>query len=133
MIWPSRIIPPPAAGQPAWRRNLCPVGVGAAHLIMASTGLRLRGAAEWEIEKHGTTRRRSWSKLHIGLDPDTGEIVCFDLTARDVDDAGHVVSLLGQVSEAIISFMGDGACVGDPVRWVVERHGPGARFVAPPR
>jgi hypothetical protein len=108
-------------------------GGEAVHLIVDSTGLRLRGAAEWEIEKHGTTRRRSWSKLHIGLNPDTGEILCFDLTARDMDDAGHVESLLGQVSETITSFMGDGAYVGDPVRRVVERHSPGARFVAPPR
>jgi len=105
----------------------------ALHLIVDSTGLRLRGAAEWETEKHGKARRRSWSKLHIGLDPGTGEIVCSDLTARGVDDAGHVESLLGQVRETISSFMGDGAYDGDPVRQVVERHSPGARFIAPPR
>jgi hypothetical protein len=103
------------------------------HLIVDRTGLRLRVAEEWEIEKHGATRRRSWSKLHIGLDPNTGEIVCCDLTARDVDDAGHVESLLGQVSETVAPFMGDGAYDSDPVRRIVERHSPGARFIAQPR
>ena len=79
------------------------------HLIVDSTGLRLRGAGEWEIEKHGATRRRSWSKLHIGLDADTGQIVCFALTAKDVDDAGQVETLLHQVDEPIASSSGDGA------------------------
>jgi len=27
---------------------------------------------EWLVEKHGTKTRRSWRKLHIGLDADTG-------------------------------------------------------------
>jgi hypothetical protein len=33
--------------------------------------LKLSGAGEWLIEKHGTSRRRSWRKLHIGVDADT--------------------------------------------------------------
>jgi hypothetical protein len=32
-----------------------------------STGLKLSGAGEWLVEKHGTSRRRSWRKLHIGI------------------------------------------------------------------
>src|SRR5439155_8069669 len=30
------------------------------HLLVDSTGLKLSGAGEWSIEKHGTSRRRSW-------------------------------------------------------------------------
>ena len=33
-----------------------------------STGLKLGGARKWLVEKHGTSRRRSWRKLHIGID-----------------------------------------------------------------
>jgi hypothetical protein len=40
------------------------------HLLVDSTGLRLCGSGEWLIEKHGTRRRRSWRKLHIGVDAD---------------------------------------------------------------
>ncbi len=36
------------------------------HLLVDSTGLRLCGAGEWLLEKHGTRTRRSWRKLHIG-------------------------------------------------------------------
>ena len=57
------------------------------HLLVDSTGLKLCGAGEWLIERHGTHARRSWRKLHIGLDAETGEIVASALTDRDVDDA----------------------------------------------
>jgi hypothetical protein len=33
-----------------------------------STGPKLGGAGEWSVETHGTSRRRSWRKLHIGVD-----------------------------------------------------------------
>jgi hypothetical protein len=39
-----------------------------AHLLVDSTGLKLSGAGEWLVEKHGTSRRGSWRKLHIGVD-----------------------------------------------------------------
>src|SRR4051812_17177161 len=36
---------------------------GPMHLLVDSTGLKLYGAGEWLVEKHGTKRRRSWRKL----------------------------------------------------------------------
>ena len=41
----------------------------AVHLLVDSTGLRLSGPGEWLIEKHGTTARRAWKKLHLGVAP----------------------------------------------------------------
>ena len=35
------------------------------HLLVDSTGLKLCGAGEWLLEKHGTRVRRSWRKLHL--------------------------------------------------------------------
>ena len=79
------------------------------HLLVDSTGLRLCGAGEWLIETHGTHARRSWRKLHIGLDADTGQIVAATLTDRDVDDAAQVGPLLDQVTGEVASFVADGA------------------------
>jgi Transposase DDE domain len=42
------------------------------HLLVDSTGLKLCGPGEWLVEKHGTKARRSWRKLHLGRDADTG-------------------------------------------------------------
>jgi len=108
------------------------IGTGELHLIVDSTGLKLRGAGEWLFEKHGTAKRRSWRKLHIGIDADTGEIVAFDLTDKDVDDASHVAPLLDQLTEAPTSFMGDGAYDRSFVLEGVLARNPNAKFIVPP-
>src|SRR3954469_14044120 len=103
------------------------------HLLVDSTGLKLCGPGEWLIEKHGTRRRRSWRKLHLGVDADTGRIVASELTTHDVDDGSQVGPLLDQVTGPVASFTGDGAYDQDDVsRSVAERH-PEAAVVVPPR
>src|SRR3954447_536570 len=42
-------------------------GSGPMHLLVDSTGLKLCGAGEWLVEKHGTRTRRSWRKLVWGF------------------------------------------------------------------
>src|SRR5215207_3174106 len=59
------------------------------HLLVDSTGLKLCGPGEGLVEKHGTKTRRSWRKLHIGVDADTGQIVATALTTPDVDDGSQ--------------------------------------------
>src|SRR5947208_2270800 len=95
----------------------------ALHLLVDSTGLKLCGAGEWLVEKHGAKTRRSWRKLHLGRDADTGQIVAATLTTHDVDDGAQVGPLLDQVDGPIASFTGDGAYDQDGVYASVgERH-----------
>ena len=82
--------------------------------MIDSTGLKLFGQGEWDAEKHGRARR-SWRKLHIAVDADTGEIVACVLTDNGADDAGQVPALLGQVEGEIASVTADGAYDGEPV------------------
>src|SRR4051794_2660737 len=103
------------------------------HLLVDSTGLKLIGAGEWLVEKHGTKRRCSWRKMHLGVDADTGRIVAATLTDRDEDDASQVGPLLDQVAEPVASVTADGAF--DQARVyadVAERH-PDADVIVPPR
>jgi hypothetical protein len=103
------------------------------HLLVDSTGLKLIGAGEWLVEKHGTKRRRSWRKMHLGVDADTGRIVAATLTDRDEDDAAQVGPLLDQVAEPVASVTADGAFDQDRVYAdVAERH-PDADVIVPPR
>src|SRR6185312_3057608 len=104
-----------------------------AHLLVDSTGLKLCGAGEWLVERHGTSRRRSWRKLHIGVDSDTGRIAAAALTTNDVADGSQVGPLLDQIDGSIASFTGDGAYDQDAVyRDVAARH-PDIPIVVPPR
>ena len=52
-------------------------------LLVDSAGPKLYGAGEWRVEKHGTRTRRSWRKLHIGLDAGIGRIVAATLTTKE--------------------------------------------------
>ena len=106
---------------------------GPMHLLVDSTGLKLYGAGEWLVEKHGTKRRRSWRKLHLGVDAETGRIVAATLTDRVEDDASQVGPLLDQVADPVASFTADGAYDQESVYAdVAERH-PDADVVVPPR
>ena len=103
------------------------------HPLVDGTGLRLCGPGEWLVEKHGTRRRRSWRKLHLATDADTGRIVAGVLTEHDADDGSQVGPLLEQVDGPVASFTGDGAYDrGDVYANVAARH-PDAVVVVPPR
>jgi hypothetical protein len=103
------------------------------HLLVDSTGLKLCGAGEWLVEKHGTRKRRSWRKLHIGVDASTGKIVAATLTTKDVDDAAAVGPLLEQLEGPLASFTADGAYDQDSVYDAVTRRDPEAAVIVPPR
>src|SRR5215211_6751147 len=103
------------------------------HLLVDSTGLKLCGPGEWLFEKHCTKTRRSWRKLHLGVDADTGQIVAAALTTPDVDDGSQAGPLLDQVAGPAASFTGDGAYDQEGVyASVAERH-PEAAIIVPPR
>jgi hypothetical protein len=106
---------------------------GPLHLLVDSTGLKLGGAGEWLVEKHGTSRRRSWRKLHIGIDAGSGEIVAIELTEKDVDDAARTGALLDQISDPVASFTADGAYDQDRVYAAVAERHPDAAVIVPPR
>jgi hypothetical protein len=108
-------------------------GPGPLHLLVDSTGLKLGGAGEWLVEKHGTSRRRSWRKLHLGVDAASGEIVAIELTSKEIDDAARSGALLDQITGPLASFTADGAYDQDRVyETVAERH-PDAAVIVPPR
>jgi hypothetical protein len=103
------------------------------HLLVDSTGLKLCGSGEWLLEKHGTKTRRSWRKMHIGMDADTGRIVAAALTTNDVDDGSQVGPLLDQVAASVASFTADGAYDQDGVSAAVAERHPEAVVIVPPR
>ncbi len=103
------------------------------HLLVDSTGLKLWGAGEWLLEKHGTKTRRAWRKLHLGTDADTGQIVAATLTGCDIDDASQVGPLLDQAAGPVASFTADGAYDHDRIYDEVAARHPGAAVVVPPR
>ena len=104
------------------------------HLVVDSTGLKVFGEGEWLEKKHKTKRkRRSWRKLHLGLDLVSGEVVCSDLTTDDVGDPTVLPVLLDQVDGRVSHFLADGAYDGEPTtEWLAARFGSMIEVTIPP-
>ncbi|NER07093.1 MAG: transposase [Okeania sp. SIO3C4] len=44
------------------------------------------GVGEWKTRVHGVGKRRTWRKLHLGVNEATGEIVTAVVSTNDVSD-----------------------------------------------
>lgn len=78
-------------------------------IAIDSTGLKVYGEGEWKVRKHGASKRRTWRKLHIGIDVQTQEIILVELSSNGEDDAAVATKLLQGQSHKLNSFRGDGA------------------------
>ncbi len=79
------------------------------HLVVDSTGLKVFGEGEWKVRQHGWQKRRTWRKLHLGVNERTGEIVAQMLTGRETTDDAMLRPLLDQVEEVVSQVTTDGA------------------------
>ena len=104
------------------------------HLVVDSTGLKIFGEGEWLQVKHETkAKRKSWRKLHLGLDLTTGEIICSDLTLDHVGDSTALPGLLDQFDGPVSRFLADGAYDGTPTRnLLTARFGDAVEVIIPP-
>ena len=103
-------------------------------LVMDSTGLKIFGEGGWREEKHkATAKRKTWRKLHLGLDLVSSEIVCSDLTTDDIGDPTALPGLLDQVYGPVDLFLADGAYDGKPTSdLLVARFGSMTEVIIPP-
>ncbi len=104
---------------------------GPLHLVLDSTGLKVYGEGEWKVRKHGYSKRRTWLKLHLAVDPRTQEIQAAIVSEPGVTDAEAVPALLEQVDNPVEAAEADGAYDQQLVYDALERRG--ARAVIPPR
>ena len=106
---------------------------GRLNLVMDSTGLKIYGEGEWKVRKHGYSKRRTWRKLHIGSDPDSGEIQAGLLTLNSVSDDAVVKEMLDQIEQELLSLAADGAYDKRKVYDSANQHSPEAKILIPPR
>ncbi len=77
-------------------------------VAIAATGLKVYGAREWHAWKNRAGRRRTWRKLHLGIDAATKEIIAVELTESQVHDSQQLPSLLEQIPDPVAQVSGDG-------------------------
>ena len=104
---------------------------GPLNLVLDSTGLKVYGEGEWKVRKHGYSKRRTWLKLHLAIDPQTHEIQAAMVSDPGVTDEEMVPPLLEQVDNPLGSLTGDGAYDRRTVYAELDRRD--ARAIIPPR
>jgi hypothetical protein len=103
------------------------------NIVMDSTGLKIYGEGEWKVRQHGVSKRRTWRKLHVGANPEDGEIQAVILTENSVSDDAVVKVLLDQIEQEIGKFAGDGAYDKRKVYDCLNAHSPDVTILIPPR
>lgn len=103
-------------------------------IVFDSTGLRVYGEGEWKVKQHGASKRRTWRKLHLGMDPDTKEIIVAELTSNSTGSGDAQVGkrLMKKVPTGVKRIFGDGAYDGIEFREGIEVAG-GEPVIPPPR
>ena len=82
---------------------------------MDSPGLKIFGEGEWQQNKHETkAKRKSWRKLHLGLDLASGEIICSDPALDYIGDPAAPPGLPDRFEGQVSRFPADGAHDGAP-------------------
>jgi len=104
---------------------------GPLHLVLDSTGLKVYGEGEWKVRQHGFSKRRTWLKLHLAIDPATHEIRAALVSDPGVTDAEAVPDLLAQEESPVEGVEADGAYDRRSVYEELERRG--AKAIIPPR
>jgi hypothetical protein len=106
---------------------------GSMNLVIDSSGLKIYGEGEWKVRKHGYSKRRTWRKLHLGVDPECGEIQTVFLTENSVSDDAVVEDMLAQIEQRLLSCAADGAYDKRKVYEALNQHSPHVNILIPPR
>ena len=101
------------------------------HVVVDATGIKVYGEGEWTVRFHGKSKRRTWRKLHVGIDAATDEIVAAAVTTNDLSDSQLLPDLLTQIDADIAQVSGDGAY--DPHAGYTAISARQAQVAIPPR
>jgi hypothetical protein len=105
---------------------------GPVEMVVDSTGLKVFGEGEWKVRNHGASKRRTWRKLHLGVDPNDQEVIAVELTAAEVTDAEVLPDLLDQLGDHPVGKVeADGAYDQRVCYSSIASHG--GQAIIPPR
>ena len=103
--------------------------------MVDSTGFKVAGEGEWKVRKHGVSKRRTWTKVHILSDFNSEQILGVSVTADYIGDNLEVPNLINnlpdKIKPKITELLGDGAYSSTALYKFIEED-MGKRLIAPP-
>ncbi len=103
----------------------------AVHVVVDSTGVKVYGEGEWKVRQHKASKRRTWRKLHLGVDETSGEILAAVVSSNDLSDGDALPNILDGIDGEIEQVSADGAYDQRKCYDAIHRHQ--AKATIPPR
>ena len=100
-------------------------------IVFDSTGVKVYGEGEWKVRQHGKGERRTWRKVHLGVCPDSHEIVLSELTESQETDGKVGKRMARKIPKSVKTAFGDGAYDRGP--FYQELYEYGIQAIIPPR
>ena len=100
-------------------------------LVFDSSGFKIYGEGEWKVRQHGKQKRRRWKKFHIGVCPQTHEIIVAEVTELETADCEIGPELMKKAPRSVRAAIGDGAYdTWDCYKTAYQK---GQKLIVPPR
>lgn len=100
-------------------------------IVFDSTGVKVYGEGEWKVRQHGKGKRRTWRKVHLGVCPDSHELVLSQLTEGKQTDGKVGKRMARKIPKSVKVAYGDGAYDRGPFYQELCKHG--IQAIIPPR
>ena len=78
-------------------------------ILIDSTGLKAYGQGEWHVKLDKASKRRTWRKLSLVVDPVSHKIIDNNLTTSNINDSIAAIPMIDNLLESIQALWGDGA------------------------
>ena len=93
------------------------------HILVDASGVKVFGEGEWKVKVHGTDKRRTWVKLHIGVDSNSQDVMAVRATPNTVGDSTMLPEVLEACPKTVRTVTADGAYDGLPCRAFLDDRG----------
>ena len=92
-------------------------------IAIDSSGLKVLGEGKWKIKIHRADKRRTWVKVHIGVDVRTQELVAVEVTDEKTKDSTVLPRIVERSAKSIKRALADGAYDSMHCRRFLSRRG----------
>jgi hypothetical protein len=98
-------------------------------IVLDTTGLKAYGEGEWRAEKYGG--RKSWRKLHLALEPESGKLLLAEVSAEHIHDTKYLEYALQKANRRKGKVLFDGIADTRRCYELAEKYN--KRLLTPPK
>jgi len=100
-------------------------------VVIDASGLKIYGEGEWKTHKHGREKARRWIKVHVAVDPKTGECIAAKITDEKGGDSTQLSDLIKGCPGSVKRGYADGGYDTEKCRKLLKDRG--IEDIIPPR